>query len=255
LAGLQVSIKDLFDVKGEFAFSGLGWNPHFGTPRSPFDAERIAGGSTSGGASAWRAACRCPRRRTRLARWRDPYPAAPSSTAYSAARNWTQRRPPWTVLRLYVTPDYVMDGLDHVVAQAFEASLSALSARGARILAFNFPELRDLPAINAGGGLTAAKSWAWHRELLERSGGLYDQWVAQRIRRGGNQSATDYIDLLAARTAMQRRHRCPQAAGSGRHGRELLRHQRQSVAQRLGHQFSGRLRRRPAYEAALNATA
>jgi amidase/aspartyl-tRNA(Asn)/glutamyl-tRNA(Gln) amidotransferase subunit A len=95
LAGRVVSIKDLFDVRGwpttaasasrhdaapaaadapavarlrlagavlvghtnltEFAFSGVGINPHFGTPANPatatLDAEpRIPGGSTSGGA-------------------------------------------------------------------------------------------------------------------------------------------------------------------------------------------------------------
>lgn len=88
--GLPVSIKDLFDVAGqvttagsvvlrdaepahanalivqrlidagavivgrtnmtEFAFSGLGLNPHYGSPRSPWDraAGRISGGSSSG---------------------------------------------------------------------------------------------------------------------------------------------------------------------------------------------------------------
>jgi aspartyl-tRNA(Asn)/glutamyl-tRNA(Gln) amidotransferase subunit A len=84
-----LSIKDLFDVKGqvssaaslaladappaaadaqavarlraagavllgrtnmsEFAFSGLGLNPHYGTPRNPLSRDRVAG-STSGGA-------------------------------------------------------------------------------------------------------------------------------------------------------------------------------------------------------------
>lgn len=90
LEGLPVSIKDLFDVAGkvtkagsalrrhapvaekhaaaverlalagailightnmtEFAFSGLGLNPHYGTPSSPWDREtkRIPGGSSSG---------------------------------------------------------------------------------------------------------------------------------------------------------------------------------------------------------------
>jgi aspartyl-tRNA(Asn)/glutamyl-tRNA(Gln) amidotransferase subunit A len=91
-AGIPISIKDLFDVAGEvtraasrvlesepaatrdadivallrragfivvgktnmteFAYSGLGINPHFGTPLSPYDraGKRIPGGSTSGGA-------------------------------------------------------------------------------------------------------------------------------------------------------------------------------------------------------------
>ena len=91
-AGIPFSVKDLFEVAGdstpagsvaladapptrrtapaigrlmamgmipigrtnmtEFAFSGLGLNPHYGTPRSPWDRAtgRIPGGSTSGGA-------------------------------------------------------------------------------------------------------------------------------------------------------------------------------------------------------------
>ena len=92
LAGIPVSVKDLFDVAGEptpagskvlaeappaktnapliqrmldagfiplgrtnmteFAFSGLGINPHYGTPASPWDraSKRIPGGSSSGAA-------------------------------------------------------------------------------------------------------------------------------------------------------------------------------------------------------------
>src|SRR5690554_5511688 len=93
-AGIPLGIKDLFDVAGEvtragsrvledasaaehdapavarlrdagfiimgrtnmteFAYSGVGLNPHYGTPLNPFDRTtgRIPGGSTSGGAVA-----------------------------------------------------------------------------------------------------------------------------------------------------------------------------------------------------------
>lgn len=92
LSGVPVSVKDLFDVAGlptqaaarvlddappasadaeivrrlraagaviigktnmtEFAFSGIGWNPHYGTPLNPWDraGRRIPGGSSSGAA-------------------------------------------------------------------------------------------------------------------------------------------------------------------------------------------------------------
>jgi aspartyl-tRNA(Asn)/glutamyl-tRNA(Gln) amidotransferase subunit A len=36
----------------EFAFSGVGLNPHYGTPGNPADRARVPGGSTSGGAVA-----------------------------------------------------------------------------------------------------------------------------------------------------------------------------------------------------------
>src|SRR5262245_46454240 len=36
----------------EFAFSGIGMNPHFGTPGNPADRARVPGGSSSGGAVA-----------------------------------------------------------------------------------------------------------------------------------------------------------------------------------------------------------
>ena len=283
LAGLPISIKDLFDVRGqvtragskaldggapaqadspavarlraagavligrtnmsEFAFSGLGLNPHYGTPRTPFDPERVAGGSTSGGAVSVAedmavaalgtdtgGSIRIPSAFCGLTGFkptarRVPLDGAvPLSTSLDSAgplarsvaccvamdavlsgETLDTRAADLRGLRFYVTRDFVCDGLDLEVAQAFEAALARLSAQGATIVPFDFPELRRLPEINGGGGLTAAESWAWHRTLLAAKGDQYDQRVAQRIRRGEKQSAADYIDLLAARCAMQQR--------------------------------------------------
>ncbi|PLQ00160.1 amidase [Cupriavidus pauculus] len=283
LAGLPVSIKDLFDVRGqvtragskaldgrapaqadapavarlraagavligrtnmsEFAFSGLGLNPHYGTPRTPFDPDRISGGSTSGGAVSVAeqmavatlgtdtgGSIRIPSAFCGLTGFkptarRVPLDGAvPLSTSLDSAgplarsvaccvamdavlsgETLDTRAADLRGLRCYVTRDFVADGLDAEVAQAFEATLAKLSAQGAQIVEFSFPELRRLPEINAAGGLTAAEAWTWHRELLQTKGDQYDQRVAQRIRRGEKLTATDYIVLLAERRAMQQR--------------------------------------------------
>ncbi|WP_050477001.1 amidase [Herbaspirillum rhizosphaerae] len=277
LAGLPVSIKDLFDVQGqvtaagskalanapaakadapavarlrqagaillgrtnmsEFAFSGLGLNPHYGTPRNPLDAQRVSGGSTSGGAvtvaldmavaalgTDTGGSIRIPSAFCGLtgfkptARRVSLQGAVPLSTTLDSAGPLSRSvdccaivdailsgetletdAVPLAGLRFGVTDDFVGDGMDATVRAAFDAALSRLQSAGALIQRFSFPELKELPAINAGGGFSAAESWAWHRQLLESSAGQYDQRVAVRIRRGAQQTAADYLDLLAAR--------------------------------------------------------
>ena len=85
------------------------------------------------------------------------------------------------------------------MARAFERALQALRAQGARIDDIVLPELRDVAAINATGGFSAAESWAWHRKRLAERGAGYDPRVAMRIRRGETMGAADYVDLLQAR--------------------------------------------------------
>ena len=277
LAGLPVSVKDLFDVQGqvtaagskalanapaakadapvvarlrnagaillgrtnmsEFAFSGLGLNPHYGTPRNPLDAQRVSGGSTSGGAVSVAldmavaalgtdtgGSIRIPSAFCGLtgfkptARRVSLQGAVPLSTTLDSAGPLSRSvdccaivdailsgetletdAVPLAGLRLGVTDDVVGDGMDATVRAAFDAALSRLQRAGAFIQRFSFPELKELPAINAGGGFSAAESWAWHRQLLEGAADQYDQRVAVRIRRGAQQTAADYLDLLEAR--------------------------------------------------------
>ena len=283
LAGIPISIKDLFDVAGEptpagsrvladappatahapviarvlaaglipigrtnmteFAFSGLGINPHFGTPRAPWDREssRIPGGSSSGAAvsvadgMAFGAlgtdtggSCRLPAAMCGIVGFKPTarrvptagvLPLAPSldsvgplanSVACCAALNAVLagedlpilRPAALAGLRLAVPQNYVLDGMDKVVAAAFEQALERLSAAGARIVTTSFQALDDIAAVTARGGLAAAEAYAWHRRLLADKGAGYDPRVRRRIEGGAQQSAADYIELLAARRAI-----------------------------------------------------
>jgi amidase/aspartyl-tRNA(Asn)/glutamyl-tRNA(Gln) amidotransferase subunit A len=282
LAGLAVSIKDLFDVAGhptsgasralahappaaidctavsrlraagaalightnltEFAFSGVGINPHHGTPLNAATAlldpqARIPGGSTSGGATsvasgaAWAAlgsdtggSIRIPAALQGLVGFKNtarltPLDGAiPLSTSLDtacaitrsvrdavllhellSARRVTLARRPASALTLAVPGGAFLDGLDATVASAFERSLATLRRAGARLHEITLPEVDELAAINAAGGLPAAESWAWHRTLLDAREADYDPRVALRIRRGERMSAADYIVLLQAR--------------------------------------------------------
>ena len=284
LAGMAVSVKDLFDVRGEvtaagstvlaqqppaavdcpavarlrragaafmgrtnmseFAFSGVGINPHHGTPANPATAAldpqpRIPGGSTSGGAvsvatGAARAALgsdtggsiRIPAALQGLvgfkntARLTPTEGAVPLSTTLDTAcaitrtvrdavllhevladRTVALSAQPLTALRFAVPTTLMLDALDTEVRDAFERSIAALRAAGARVEEIALAELGEVAAINATGGFSPAEAWAWHRHRLAGHEAAYDPRVAQRIRRGERMSAVDYIDLLHARRA------------------------------------------------------
>jgi aspartyl-tRNA(Asn)/glutamyl-tRNA(Gln) amidotransferase subunit A len=281
LAGLPVSIKDLFDVAGEvtlagskalddrppatrdapivarlrasgailigrtnmteFAFSGVGINPHYGTPGNPSDRRLIPGGSSSGAAvsvgdaqavvaigSDTGGSVRIPaalcglvgfkptqRRIPRdgvipLSTTLDSIGPLANSVACCAiadaimAGEPPEAPPPVAALglRLGVPQSYVLDGLAPEVGRAFEAACTALSRAGARVVDLPLAELSELPAINAGGGFAPIEAYAWHQPLLARRGGEYDPRVSARIERAGGMSAVDYINLCAARESL-----------------------------------------------------
>lgn len=279
LAGLPISIKDLFDVAGqktqagsivladrpaaaqdcpavarlraaggliagrtnmvEFAFSGVGINPHHGTPVNPADRKvaRIPGGSSSGAAvsvatgAAYAAlgsdtggSLRIPAALCGLVgfkstvRWVPTAGALPLSTSLDTVGAITRSvrdavtlhevlsaqrvrisGKPVSQMRLAVPQHLMLDALEPAVAQAFSTSLDALRKAGAQIEEIKLGEMGELAAINATGGLSAAESHAWHRSLLAQHQAQYDPRVAMRILKGASMLAADYIDLLAAR--------------------------------------------------------
>jgi aspartyl-tRNA(Asn)/glutamyl-tRNA(Gln) amidotransferase subunit A len=109
------------------------------------------------------------------------------------------RAVPIAGLRLAVPTNFMFDGMDDIVAAAFERSVAALSAAGAIIVRRAFPVLADIPRANALGGLAAPEAWAWHRALIGEKAAGYDPRVLIRIRGGENMLAADYIDCLNAR--------------------------------------------------------
>ncbi len=279
LAGMTVSIKDLFDVAGqvtkagstvltnapaatadcpavarlraadailagrtnmvEFAFSGVGINPHYGTPVNPADTtvERIPGGSSSGAAvsvatGAARAglgsdtggSIRIPAALCGIvgfkstARLVPTTGALPLSTSLDtvcavtrsvrdavtvhevlAARSVKLPGKPLANCRFAIARTLMQDSLDNTVASAFERTLKLLRLSGAQIEEIDLSEISELASINATGGLSAAESYAWHRKLIATHQADYDPRVAMRILRGASMTAYEYIDLLAAR--------------------------------------------------------
>src|SRR5690348_6412860 len=226
LAGLPVSLKDLFDVSGEltlagskalddlppatcdapivsrlraagavligrtnmteFAFSGVGINPHYGTPGNPYDRRLIPGGSSSGAAVSVSdggavvgigtdtggsvripaALCgivgfkptqkRIPRDGvTPLSTTLDSIgPLANSVACCAVADAVMAGEPPIAPppipaegLRLGVPQSYVLDGLAAEVASAFADACSMLSRAGARIVDLPLGDLSEMPTI------------------------------------------------------------------------------------------------------------
>ncbi|MDR6855188.1 amidase [Variovorax guangxiensis] len=279
LAGLAFSAKDLFDLAGqptpagsvvlahapsaradapavarlraaggsllgrtnmtEFAFSGVGVNPHHGTPANLCDpaTPRIPGGSSSGAAisvasgaafiglgSDTGGSIRIPAALNGLVGFKNTARLVPTEgalplsttldtvcamtrsvrdaiTAHEilAARRVTAGTAPLSAYRLAVVKDLFFDEIEPAVARAFERTIRTLRAAGARIDELALPELADLRSINATGGFSAAEAYAWHRLLLERSGAGYDPRVTQRILKGATMKAHEYIDLMQAR--------------------------------------------------------
>jgi aspartyl-tRNA(Asn)/glutamyl-tRNA(Gln) amidotransferase subunit A len=279
LAGLAVSIKDLYDIAeqptpagskvladappathdspavarlraagaaligrtnmSEFAFSGVGLNPHYGTPANPADAKtpRIPGGSSSGAAvsvatgaafiglgSDTGGSIRIPAALCGIvgfkntARLTPTEGALPLSTTLDtvsamtrsvrdtilaheilAQRKVARNDKPLSAMRFAVARASMLDGLDATVATAFERALKTLRAGGAQIEEIPLEAIRDLGAIQSTGGFSAAESYAWHRALLASSGAGYDPRVRMRIEKGAAMKAYEYIDLIRAR--------------------------------------------------------
>ena len=284
LAGLPISVKNLCDVVGEttlagsialrdapkaaadapvvarlraagavlvgstnmseFAFYGVGTNPHYGTPGNPADRSRVPGGSSSGGAVSvgdgmavaalgtdTGGSVRIPAALCGLVGFKPTARRVPLDGLVPLSFSLDSVGPlansveccaivdavfagetvsplpaaELAGLRFAVPQRYVLADVDATVGKAFDRALKALSAAGVRLVEIPLAELDELPAINAKATFAASEAFAWHRDLISRREADYDPVIAPRIRRGAEMTAADYIVLLQARSDLQRR--------------------------------------------------
>lgn len=283
LDGAIVSIKDLFDVAGEptragskilkdappakadapavrrlraagavivaktgmseFAFSGVGMNPHYGTPGNPADRARVPGGSSSGaavaaadhmceiaigtdtGGSTRIPGALCGVVGFKPSAWRVPtegaFPLSYSldsigpiartvedcakADAVMAGEEFAPLKPaPVAGLRLGVPQGLLLTEWDNTVGTRFGAARKRLSDAGARVTDEPMPLLDEMLAVNAKGGFAPAEAFSIHREHLAKRADDFDPNVRVRIERGGKVSAADYVEMSRGRAALIR---------------------------------------------------
>lgn len=281
LDGAIVSIKDLFDVAGEptrtgspaladaaparadapvvqrlraagavivgktnmveMAFSGVGLNPHYGTPANPADRSRVPGGSSSGGGVAVAdglceiaigsdtgGSTRIPAALCGIVGYKPSqarvpvagvFPLAPSfdsigpiarSVADCARADaviageapWKLEPAPLAGLHFGIPQGMPLDGLDATVAARFGEALKAVETMGARLSEESIELFDDMARLNTPVPLASVEAFAVHRDRLATRGAEIDPHVLARIEMGRPVSAVDYARMLETRSAL-----------------------------------------------------
>ena len=225
----------------EFAFTGFGINPHFGTPGNPADRARVPGGSSSGSAVAAAdgmcdigigtdtgGSCRIPAALCGIVGYKPSKFRVPTDGAFplsftldsvgplarsvadcAAADAVMAGDPAWTVepaslngLRFGIPQGLPLQNMDSTVQARFSEAVAALKRAGARISDETIPLLDEPARVQAKASFSSIESYAIHRKLLMQHGDDYDPMVRTRIEVGRDINAADYIDMQRQRTAL-----------------------------------------------------
>ena len=223
----------------EFAFSGVGINPHHGTPVNPADKTqaRVPGGSSSGAAVSVAlglaevgigtdtgGSIRIPAALCGLVGYKSTQARIPCTGVMELSRTLdtvgsitrsvkaclavdavlSQQPLPIDAasvrgLRLAVPQTLMLDDVDATVAQAFERTLRRLSEAGAQVVEIPFKALGDIASLSMPGGFSPIEGFAAHHARLERGAHQIDPRVVMRMMLGKGISAQDYLGLLTRR--------------------------------------------------------
>jgi aspartyl-tRNA(Asn)/glutamyl-tRNA(Gln) amidotransferase subunit A len=227
----------------EFAFSGIGANPHFGTPGNPRDRTRVPGGSSAGAPVAVAdgmceisigtdtgGSVRIPASLCGLVGFKPSRQRVPTDGAFplsysldsvgpiarsvadcagaDAVMAGEDFLPPGPValagLRFGIADGLPLDRLDDIVTVAFDAALKRLDNAGVRVTHQTLSLFDGMSEVNAKGGISPPEACAIHRDRLARRAKDVDPNVLARIERGCAISAADYVYMVHERDRLVR---------------------------------------------------
>ncbi len=225
----------------EFAFSGIGANPHYGTPGNPADRSRVPGGSSAGAAVAVAdgmceiaigtdtgGSTRIPAALCGIVGFKPSRQRISTAGAFPLSYTLDSIGPMANTVADCANADAVMAGadtraldavslaglrigiaqgapvdhFDSTVGKRFPEALDRLEKAGARLSAEKLPLLDQMNAVNAKGGIPPVEAFAVHRDRLARRGDAVDPNVRLRIERAGPIAAVDYIEMMRERAAL-----------------------------------------------------
>ncbi len=283
LDGRMVSVKDLYDIAGttttagsaalrsaapaksdavivqrlrqagavivgktnmtEFAFSGIGINPHNGTPGNAHDATRIPGGSSSGAGVAVAlglseisvgsdtgGSVRIPAALNGVTGFKPTQSRVPREGAFPLSFSLDTVGPLARSVIDCAQADAVMSGhasvdlpkrearglrigiprgllftqTDAAVQSAFDQVIAELARRGNRVDDLSLDDWCAAPfKLQEKGTLTAAEAAHIHAETLAHHSSAIDPFVLARIQRGETITAAHYVSVQQARMQLQ----------------------------------------------------
>ena len=225
----------------EFAYTGVGANPHFGTPGNPADRKRVPGGSSSGAAVSAAdgmceiaigtdtgGSCRIPGALCGIVGYKPSRQRIPTDGAFPlsysidsigplarsveacaradsvmAGESYAPLEPTQLAgLRVGVVEGMPVENLDETVAKRFPQALDVLKRAGARLSNETLSQIDGMVQVNSKGGVQPAEAFTVHRDLLSRRADAIDPNVRARLERARNVSAADYIDMVRDRARL-----------------------------------------------------